>query len=249
MPLGRLRFFGESDLRLVWMLTMLVALPARWADPPGSYGADSSEPRDSTQVRSGGDRLQSLVEILRRLDADKSGSLESDEIPDIARRYIERWAKLAANCMMNAVAGLTGLSAHEIRSRTDTLPVIVALGAEVIRVALAQGVTPGQVLGIDAARVLEADEGMSAASVYAELASFSEGSLPSAQPSLLSDVMAGRATEIRDLNGFAAERGRERGVAAPLCETVVLLVEEIERGDREPDVANLDMLRRLLAER
>lgn len=84
-----------ADRRPVWLLTVLVVLAACWADARSSSAGDSPQPRGTSQVRSADDRLQGLIDGLRRMDADESGSLEADEISDRARPYIERWARLA----------------------------------------------------------------------------------------------------------------------------------------------------------
>lgn len=47
--------------------------------------------------------------------------------------------------------------------------------------------------------------------------------------SMLADVRAGRGTEVRYINGYVVRRGREVGVACPVNETIVQLVE----GGRE----------------
>jgi 2-dehydropantoate 2-reductase len=51
----------------------------------------------------------------------------------------ERWSKLALNCMLNPIAGLTGLGTAECRTEPGPRRLAVHLGAEVIRVGRACG--------------------------------------------------------------------------------------------------------------
>ena len=57
----------------------------------------------------------------------------------IANLTGERWAKLCTNCMVNALSGLSGYTASEVRSRDDTLAAMMQLGAETINVAQGPG--------------------------------------------------------------------------------------------------------------
>lgn len=96
MPSRSTRFLTTSDRRPAWMPTMLVALTAGWAYTPHCFGGQPPGPPEASQVRSAEDRAETLIGILRRLDDDGSGALEGDEISDLARLYIQRWAKAAS---------------------------------------------------------------------------------------------------------------------------------------------------------
>ena len=56
------------------------------------------------------------------------------------------------------------------------------------------------------------------------------------RPSMAQDVMKGRRTEINQLNGYVANRGNELGVETPICESIVELVQKVEKGVVVPDV-------------
>ena len=81
--------------RRAWILIVPIAWTAWWADVGYSSAADSPNPREDSRVRLADDRLEILIGILRKMDADENGSLEPDEVSDDARPYIERWAQLA----------------------------------------------------------------------------------------------------------------------------------------------------------
>ena len=48
--------------------------------------------------------------------------------------------------------------------------------------------------------------------------------------SSLQDLLKGRPTEVRHLNGLVAAKGRAAGIATPLNDEIVRIVERIEAG-------------------
>ena len=52
--------------------------------------------------------------------------------------------------------------------------------------------------------------------------------IPGARPSMLLDLLAGRASEVDLINGAIPRLGRELGVPAPVNRTVTALVQAIE---------------------
>ena len=79
----------------------------------------------------------------------------------------ERWSKLALNCMLNPIAGLTGLGTAECRTEPGPRRLAVHLGAEVIRVGRACGFEVEPTFGIPAQRFVDAAEGRGLAEVEA----------------------------------------------------------------------------------
>ena len=71
----------------------------------------------------------------------------------------ERWSKLAVNCMVNPISGLSGYDSAEVR--TDPVPrrIAVFTAAEVIQVGRARGYEVEPIYGIDAQRFVDAAAG------------------------------------------------------------------------------------------
>ncbi len=154
----------------------------------------------------------------------------------------ERWAKLATNCMSNSVAALTGLGSADIRLTPGVVDQYVRIGAEVVEVGTALGVEIEPVNGIPARMYPEAvSNGEAMEEVKARLA---EGAhqLGEGRPSMAQDVFKGRRTEIEYLNGYAARKGKEVGVAAPANRAITSLIHQMESGDLEPAVENIERL-------
>jgi 2-dehydropantoate 2-reductase len=156
----------------------------------------------------------------------------------------ERWSKLAVNCMLNPLAGLSGLGTAECRIEPGPRRIAVHLGAEVIRVGRAAGFEVEPPMGIAAQRYVDAAEGRGLDEVEAEMGRDAT-SRAGGRPSMLQDVMRGRRTEIDHLNGFVVDEGRRLGVKTPFNERVVEVYRA--RGARfTPDPANLKPLLEML---
>lgn len=176
-------------------------------------------------------RVERCVEIL----ADVTGARSTGNLIG------ERWAKLATNCMVNAVSGLSGYTAGEVRTRDDTLSIIIHLGAETIRVGRAEGHHLEHVMGIDPDRFDAAAAGQHREELKDAIRGV--GKATGAHPaSMLQDVRKGRRTEIEDLNGYVARRGNTLGVPTPFNAAAAEIVRSRPVGTLRADPANLRVL-------
>lgn len=157
----------------------------------------------------------------------------------------ERWSKLALNCMLNPLAGLSGLGTAEVRSDPVTRRLAAHLGAEVTRVGAARGHRIEPILGIAASRFAEADTAAAIETLGQEIAADAK-SRTGGRPSMLQDVMKGRRTEIDYLNGFAAAEGRAAGIPTPFNDAVVAAFHAHAVGALVPGLRHLEPLVRLL---
>jgi 2-dehydropantoate 2-reductase len=153
----------------------------------------------------------------------------------------ERWSKLALNCMVNPVAGLSGLGTTEVRMQPGPRRLAMVLAAEAIAVGRARGFEVEPIWGITAQRFVDAAAGRGLAEVEADIAR-DAASRAGGRPSLLQDVMRGRRTEIEYLNGYVVTEGRRAGVPTPLNEAVVELYRRHGVGTLTPDPKHLESL-------
>ncbi|HWM35151.1 MAG TPA: 2-dehydropantoate 2-reductase [Pseudolysinimonas sp.] len=160
----------------------------------------------------------------------------------------ERWAKLATNCMVNALSGITGYSAGEVRSRDDTLAVLVHLGAETIQVGRALGHRVEPVMGIDPGRFVDAARGVGRDQLLDEIRIVAKAT-GTHKASMLQDVIKGRRTEIEDLNGHVVRSGATVDVATPFSQAAVEAVLAFPPGEVVADPRNLERLVRMAEER
>jgi len=153
----------------------------------------------------------------------------------------ERWSKLAVNCMVNPISGLSGYDSAE--ARTDRVPrrIAVFTAAEVIQVGRGRGYEVEPIYSIEAQRFIDATQGKGLDEVEADMSRDAKSRV-GGRPSMLQDVMKGRRTEINYLNGYVAEQGRQVGVKTPLNDKIVELVNAPGVGLLKPDPKNLDPL-------
>ena len=180
--------------------------------------------------------------------ARRIAALMSEVAPAVVTTNLwgERWSKLALNCMLNPLAGLSGLGTAEVRSESVPRRVAAHLGAEVVRVGTALGHRIEPILGIAAKRFAEAAGAADIETLGREIAADAQ-SRSGGRPSMLQDVMKGRRTEIDYLNGFVAAEGRNVGIPTPFNDAVVAAFHAHRVGQLKPDPRNLEPLARLLA--
>ena len=120
------------------------------------------------------------------------------------------WEKVAFNAAMNAPAAITALTVGGLDSEPGNR-IIAAAAEEVVLVAEAMGIP------VDRYRVT------------ATIGNALKHHLHH-KPSMLQDVLAGRATEIGNINGAVVERGAQAGIATPVNGVLADLVRMIERA-------------------
>jgi len=179
-------------------------------------------------------RLTELVAMLNRVDSAKATE----------NLWGERWGKLVANTMTTGVSGVTGFNLRTVLQDKQTRRLVIKLGAEAIRVGLAQGYAIEPVRRLAPEVWLKAETGDDAAlaaveqAIQVELLRLTDaGYSGTAQ-----DLRKGRRTEIDYMNGFIAAKGEEIGIPAPTHQRITALVKRIERGELKQHKDNLASL-------
>ncbi|RWN00883.1 MAG: 2-dehydropantoate 2-reductase [Mesorhizobium sp.] len=142
-------------------------------------------------------RLDKVVETFRAAQIETT---RSERILD------EVWKKLALNACTLPVAGLLHFMSHELVAFDGTKSLMAAILKEVVAVAKAQGIS------------LDYDERWAAITALLEKA-------VGGKASMLQDVDARRQTEIEVINGAIVDAGKRTGVATPVNETMVWMIQ------------------------
>lgn len=158
----------------------------------------------------------------------------------------ERWAKLAVNSMANPICALTGLSSGESRSTPGVVDITVKIGAEVVKVATALGVSVEPINGVPAELYVKAAENAEALEELKSKLAETARELGAGRPSMLQDVMKGRRTEIEYLDGYVADRGREVGIPTPACDAITSLIKKVERGELKSASENIKFMEQFM---
>lgn len=135
------------------------------------------------------------------------GGLVVERTTDLKRVV---WQKFAVNCVANPLSALTGRCNRDLVG-PELAPLRDAIVDEVRRLAAAEGVD----LAPDLRERIDAALGSS-----------------SNLTSMLQDIRRGRPTEIDHLNGLAARRAAEHGIAAPVNRGLAELVRMLSRRSR-----------------
>jgi 2-dehydropantoate 2-reductase len=156
------------------------------------------------------------------------------------------WAKLAVNCMINALTAVCDLRTAELWASPLGRPLMVALAAEAAAVARAQGremrpiplvasgadLSPGLLLE-DPARV----------EALMEREAIARGSAGAASvTSMLQDLRKRRRPEIDYINGYVVREGERLGVATPVNAAVTALLRAVAAGTEPRGPAHLARL-------
>lgn len=151
------------------------------------------------------------------------------------------WGKEAYGAMLFATA-LTNESIADALAMTRYRATYIALAREILAVAAARGVRPESFDGFDPnAYAPTAPPGAANASLDA-LVAHNRRSAKSHSGIWRDLAVRKRPTEVDAQLGIVVHLGREAGVPTPLTARVVELIHEIERGERELVIANLDVL-------
>nr|WIE93934.1 2-dehydropantoate 2-reductase [Mesorhizobium sp. WSM4875] len=142
-------------------------------------------------------RLDKVIETFRAAQIETA---RSERILD------EVWKKLALNACTLPVAGLLHFMSHELVAFDGAKSLMAAILKEVVAVAKAQGIS------------LDYDERWAAITGLLEKA-------VGGKASMLQDVEARRQTEIEVINGAIVDAGKRTGVATPVNETMVWMIQ------------------------
>ncbi len=117
---------------------------------------------------------------------------------------LAKWEKMCWNCVFNPLTVILNDCVAKALDHPEMLPVISRIVEEVVAVAKAKGL------------VLRED--------MAETVVHSSQELRDIHTSMYDDWKAGRPTEIEELNGDIAKKGKELGVPTPLNESLAAMV-------------------------
>lgn len=166
-----------------------------------------------------------------------------------------RWTKMVTNCMGNALAGLIGPNTAHISPEQHAVSMLirVSIGSEVVRVAQAMGIVVEPIGGIAATEFAEVSTTADLKQIAGKLAiAWGQRRLSQEQikhlgvpgrASLLQDVLKGRRPEIEELNGLVVIKGQQVGIATPMNQAVVKLMNALQTGEIIPEPANIDRLK------
>lgn len=152
----------------------------------------------------------------------------------------ELYAKLIINSCINSLGALTGLYLGELLSMKAVRDVFLDIMREAMAVAAAMNIKVEPAAGgkLDYYKFLESSGRVAQFKrhLMVRVIGFKYRRLKS---SSLQSLERGRVTEIQYLNGYICERAREHGIATPINDALVAMIEEIQSGSRSITPTNL----------
>ena len=121
------------------------------------------------------------------------------------------WEKLICNCTYSGPCALTGLTIGQVQSNPNAWSIASACASEAFAVAKAKGIK------------LDFNDPVAYVKAFGE-------KIPNARPSMLLDHIAGRRSEIDNINGAIPREGSKVGVPTPVSSAVTALVRAKESG-------------------
>lgn len=182
-------------------------------------------------------RLQETVQLLGHV----AGTMQTDDI------WGFHWSKLPRDCTRSPMVTLAGNEVG-VREASDS-PLIRRLSirviAEVVQIGLALGhkIKAETLMGMEAELWLQAGKGINLEEVERRfMEASSKITLPPGVTSMARHMGKRRRTEIEYLNGYVVGKGRELGIATPLNAGITHAIMEMERGQLEPGIQNLQRI-------
>lgn len=154
-----------------------------------------------------------------------------------------KWMKLVSNCTLLVTSAILGMPMLDAIHQPGFREVMVAAGDEALAVGTAVGHRVLPIFGLEQ-RDLDDPRGVVEVMTDKLFAGFV---VPGATTTVLQDWRKGRHSEVDDLNGLVAARGRELGIPVPVNAIVTEIAHRIERGDVEPGAGHLVALRSALS--
>ena len=158
------------------------------------------------------------------------------------------WGKLAYGAMLFATA-LTNESIADALAAPEYRPVFTEMAREPLRVAAAKGIQPEGFNGFDPQAFMPGSGQAEAETSLNEMVAFNRGSAKTHSGIWRDLAVRKRPTEADAQLGPIVRYGEEEGVATPLTRKTIELIHEIEAGERELSLENLELLLSLLPQK
>jgi 2-dehydropantoate 2-reductase len=152
------------------------------------------------------------------------------------------WSKLAINCVITTIGAVTGETLGAMLARPEARRLFLATYTEVIDTAQALGIHLERIAANPLLLYCPQNAGSWQRFKKDIIARALGYKYRSVKSSMLQSLERNRPTEIDFLNGFVVEQAALVGVPTPMNEALVVMVKEIEEGQRKVDPRNLDAL-------
>lgn len=166
-------------------------------------------------------RVRDLTALFEGIDTTKA----VDDMP------AARWTKMVFNCMTSPLSAVLGQPIRALFLDAGPRAEMTELALEVVRIAMACGVTLEAACGIPGATWMQATSGDAAAlaTVEAGLLRYGEKMNATAVSGMAQDLARGRRTEAWLINGAVVTQAQRRGLEAPANAALIARIDAAMR--------------------
>jgi len=156
-----------------------------------------------------------------------------------------KWMKLVSNATLLVTSAILGLPMLDALHTPGFRDIMVAAGNEALAVGIAVGHQVLPIFGLTPEEIVDRER---IVDIMTDKL-FAGFVVPGATTTILQDWRrgAGRHSEVDDLNGHVAAKGREAGIPTPMNAAVTEIAHRIERGELTPRPENLGLMQAALA--
>ncbi|PPA69074.1 ketopantoate reductase family protein [Jeotgalibacillus proteolyticus] len=144
-----------------------------------------------------------------------------------------KWSKLLMNATFSGMSAALGCTFGEVLKNSDAMTCLATIADETIKVARSHDIRLETMQGKDFELLELKDQN----SIHEKLPFYQEvwGPHANLKASMLQDLEKRKPTEINYINGYIAEKGKQKGVPVPYNDFVCQLVREAEKERKTPD--------------
>ncbi|OLS37304.1 ketopantoate reductase family protein [Bacillus sp. MRMR6] len=157
------------------------------------------------------------------------------------------WSKLAYGSILTATA-LTNKEIADFFEEREFHPLLNAIGTEVLQVAEKQGITPEPFDNWTPGLLYPNKKDIELENSYFEIARLLRGYTKTRTGIWRDLAVRKRKTEVLDQLGPVISIGEKLGFTMPLTRSIVSMIQEIEEGQREMSIENINELKDIIKE-
>ncbi len=156
------------------------------------------------------------------------------------------WSKLAINCIVTSIGGLTGMSLGQMLSERRLRDIFAGVYREVIDTAEAAGIKLEKIAADPKLLYVPTNASFITRWYKDFLLRMVGKKYAGLKSSIIQSLERGRPTEVDFLNGQVVRTAKKAGMSVPLNERIVEMIGEIEKGSRLMGLGNLKELESLM---
>jgi 2-dehydropantoate 2-reductase len=211
------------------------------------WGATMREPGVYQRTSGGKTYLGELDSEPRERTSELGKILQTATPVDVNRNMRGvLWSKLAINCIVTSMGGLTGLTLGKMMAERRLRTVFAAVYREVVDTAHALGIRLEKIAADPELLYVSRDASWFRRQFKDILFRIVGRKYGNVRSSMIQSLERDRPTEIDFLNGYVVQQAARVGLPVPVNAGLVAMIKQIERGERPMQLSNLEALLSLM---